>query len=331
MLVTSFFDETRGSFLESFHEQIKLALDTHYVERVHGRKEEWDNSFDQFPQLIASKILLNKDTVQAGIFEDLNQNLELKELLLNFHPWRKGPFNLFGTEIDTEWRSDWKWNRLLPHITSLNDRKILDIGCGNGYHLFRMLGAGARVAVGADPTRLFLYQFNLIKKYLGSVSAYLLPLKSEQLPEFKNFDSVFSMGVLYHRKSPLDHLQELHNFLRPGGELILETLVIDEDAKGNEATQKTLVPEERYAKMANVWFIPTTHLLERWLQRTGFTNVRTVDINQTSVEEQRSTQWMTFQSLSDFLDPEDCNKTIEGYPAPKRAIIVADKPNYKPN
>ncbi|MEY8213807.1 MAG: DUF1698 domain-containing protein, partial [Colwellia sp.] len=30
------------------------------------------------------------------------------------------------------------------------------------------------------------------------------------------------------------------------------------------------------------------------------------------------------QSLSDFLDPQDKNKTIEGYPAPQRAIFIAN-------
>nr|WP_169730591.1 DUF1698 domain-containing protein [Carnimonas nigrificans] len=42
-------------------------------------------------------------------------------------------------------------------------------------------------------------------------------------------------------------------------------------------------------------------------------------------DEQRSTEWMTFQSLKDFLDPEDQHKTIEGYPAPRRALLVATR------
>jgi tRNA (mo5U34)-methyltransferase len=144
---------------------------------------------------------------------------------------------------------------------------------------------------------------------------------SEDLPQkLSCFDTVFSMGVLYHRRAPFDHLEELKNALRPGGELVLETLVVEGDAN------TVLLPRDRYAQMRNVWFIPSALALENWLQRLGFVNIRTVNINQTSVEEQRSTAWMNFQSLADFLDPNDSSKTIEGYPAPRRAVVIAEKP-----
>ena len=127
------------------------------------------------------------------------------------------------------------------------------------------------------------------------------------------------MGVLYHRKSPIEHLQQLHQCLKSEGELVLETLIID--GEGNEV----LFPKDRYAQMNNVWFLPTIPLLVKWLERCKFKNIRVVDVNQTSLEEQRTTEWMTFNSLSDFLDPSDCNLTIEGYPAPKRVVILASK------
>jgi tRNA (mo5U34)-methyltransferase len=126
------------------------------------------------------------------------------------------------------------------------------------------------------------------------------------------------MGVLYHRMSPIDHLRELKSFIRKDGELVLETLIIEND------DINILIPEDRYAKMRNVWFIPTPDLLVRMLERAGFKNIQVVNINQTSIEEQRSTQWMEFESLEDFLDPEDHNKTIEGYPAPKRVVVIAN-------
>ena len=147
-----------------------------------------------------------------------------------------------------------------------------------------------------------------------------MPLKSEQLPAFEYFDTVFSLGVLYHRRAPAEHLAELMGFLRPGGELALESLVIP------GAGDAELVPAARYAQMANVWSIPTTGRLESWLQRAGFIEVRTVDVNQTSTREQRHTEWMAFQSLADFLDPHNPDLTIEGYPAPRRAVLVATRP-----
>ena len=262
--------------------------------------------------------------MRIGLADDCSadERAELRSLLETFIPWRKGPFELFGIHIDTEWRSDWKWERVAPHLSSLQDRLVLDVGCGSGYHLWRMHGAGAKLVIGIDPSLFFLMQFRAIKHYAGELPVHYLPLRSEDLPDFggEGFDTVLSMGVLYHRRSPLDHLQELKSALRAGGELVLETLVVEGDV------QTVLMPEERYGKMRNVWFIPSVPMLELWLRRLGFVNIRTVDVTPTRVEEQRSTDWMRFESLRDFLDPLQPEQTVEGYPAPVRAVIIANLP-----
>jgi tRNA (mo5U34)-methyltransferase len=238
-------------------------------------------------------------------------------LLKQLMPWRKGPFTLHGLHIDTEWRSDWKWDRVLPHLAPLQHRMVLDVGCGSGYHLWRMRGAGAEFVVGIDPSQLFYAQFEAIKHFNPDPKVHLIPIGIDDMPALKTFDTVFSMGVLYHRKSPIDFLQQLKNQLRPGGQLVLETLVVE----GDKTT--VLVPGERYAKMRNVWFIPSCEALLGWLQRVGFHDAKVVDLNMTSLDEQRKTSWMENESLVDFLDPTDHSKTIEGYPAPLRAVIVA--------
>ena len=129
------------------------------------------------------------------------------------------------------------------------------------------------------------------------------------------------MGVLYHVRSPIDHLLHLKKCLNRGGQLVVETLIVD----GEEGY--CLTPSDRYARMSNVWFIPSTATLARWLQRCGFTDVNLVDIAVTTKAEQHSSSWMPFQSLVDSLDPNDNNRTCEGLPAPKRAIVTASSPN----
>ncbi|WP_443637743.1 tRNA 5-methoxyuridine(34)/uridine 5-oxyacetic acid(34) synthase CmoB [Candidatus Njordibacter sp. Uisw_058] len=313
-----FFEFTKNSNLEQFHPQLRHVLQQHYELKNHGRSIEWDRALESMPQIECADYSFTDDSVCIVKPEHLGlDSMEYKQHLKAFMPWRKGPWNLLGVEIQTEWHSDWKWQRIEPHISPLEGRQVLDIGTGNGYFLFRMLGAGASLALGIDPTRIFLYQFHAAQRLLPANGAYLLPLRSEHLPAFGCFDTVFCLGVLYHRRSPIDHIQELMSYLRPGGELVLETLVVPGDIN------TILVPPERYAKMANVWFLPSTEALENMLRKVGLENVRTVDVSQTTTAEQRATEWMTFHSLADFLDPNDPSRSIEGHPAPLRATLVA--------
>ncbi len=303
--------------------QLPAQIEQAFEHSQHGDLSRWQQAIQQLPQVADISIDFNVDNVTIGQAQQLNMATEqLQSLLQELHPWRKGPYNIFGVHIDTEWRSDWKWVRLQEHIAPLKSRLVLDVGCGNGYHCWRMLGAGARVVIGIDPTLLSVMQFQALKRLSGDqANIFVLPLGIEDMPYgLKAFDTVFSMGVLYHRRSPIDHLLELRDSLRPGGELVLETLVIEGKAGA------TLLPERRYAKMRNVWFIPSCDTLIAWMQRCGFTNIRLVDVTLTTTQEQRSTEWMCFHSLVDFLDPHNPELTVEGLPAPRRAIIIANTP-----
>lgn len=304
--------------LSHWLETLPAQLQRWYNEALHGDFHQWQKTLAHLPKTTPSQINL-KTAVEIGLPEELSQGARarLEVLLRQLMPWRKGPFTIHGLAIDTEWRSDWKWDRVLPHISPLHNRMVLDVGCGSGYHLWRMRGEGAQLVVGIDPSQLFYCQFEAIKHFNPDPDVHLLPIGVDELPQLKAFDTVFSMGVLYHRRSPIDFLSQLKQQLRAGGELVLETLVVDGDA------QTVLVPTDRYAKMRNVWFIPSCDALCLWLERVGFQNIRVVDLNVTSLAEQRKTSWMENESLIDFLDPDDHSKTIEGYPAPKRAVIVA--------
>lgn len=290
-------------------------------ENLHGHFRDWYKSLEYLPLLEPQKLdLLHSVTADRDDISDRHRQ-GIEKLLRNLMPWRKGPYFLYGTHINTEWRSDWKWERVLPHISPLAGRTVLDVGCGSGYHMWRMIGAGAHLVVGIDPMQLFLVQFEAVRKLLNDDRrVHMLPLGIEQLPVLQAFDTVFSMGVLYHRRSPLDHLLQLKNQLVSGGELVLETLVIEGDVN------QVLVPGERYAQMRNVFFIPSAEALKSWLEKSGFVDVRIVDFALTTTKEQRRTDWMTSESLAEFLDPDDPGKTVEGYPAPLRAVLVATKP-----
>lgn len=303
-------------------QQVDVLTRERLLHSPHGDQARWLAAVQSLPQVAAQvDVCMDTITLSTDVPLDAGQHLALAQGLRGLMPWRKGPFSFFDTHIDTEWRSDWKWQRVLPHLSSLQGRTVLDVGCGSGYHCWRLYGAGARFVLGIDPTILFLMQYLAVKQYLPQAPVWFAPLRLEELPAAGGFfDTVLSMGVLYHRRSPLDHLQELLSLLRPGGELVLETLVVEGDAN------TVLVPRDRYAMMRNVFFLPSPAMLEIWLARMGFVDIRTVDECVTAVDEQRSTDWMRFQSLPDFLDPHDGTRTVEGYPAPRRAVLIATRP-----
>ena len=307
--------------LSKWLEVLPAQLANWQKSNIDNRFNQWLNSIKHLPTIKPYQIdLLNSVTVESEQPISIGEQQRITQLLKNMMPWRKGPFHLYGINIDTEWRSDWKWERLIPHINNLSGQTVLDVGCNSGYHLWRMVGAGAKLAVGIDPMALYLCQFEAIRKLLGNDQrAHLLPLGIEELPKLNAFDTVFSMGVLYHRRSPLDHLFQLKDQLIDGGQLVLETLVIDGDL------HQALMPGERYAQMRNVYFIPSVPTMINWLHKCGFSDVKMVDKSVTSLDEQRKTEWMTSDSLADFLDPNDSSKTIEGYPAPMRAVFIAKK------
>jgi len=287
----------------------------------YGDLPRWREALTTLPPLPAAEPQLNTARVGVSGTVPAETTDALYSALMGLHPWRKGPFELCGLHIDTEWRSDWKWDRLASAIAPLNGRRVLDVGCGNGYHCWRMLGAGAAEVIGIDPTPLFILQFKALQYYLQQPNIHVLPMTLEAMPEhLPAFDTVFSMGVLYHRRDPMEHLMSLKHKLAAGGQLVLETLVIEGDDNA------LLEPNGRYARMGNVWQLPSPGLAARWLGQAGFSEIEVVDVGVTSLEEQRRTPWMTFHSLEEFLDPQDPNLTLEGFPAPRRAILTAQLP-----
>ncbi|MFV9997302.1 MAG: tRNA 5-methoxyuridine(34)/uridine 5-oxyacetic acid(34) synthase CmoB [Arsenophonus endosymbiont of Dermacentor nuttalli] len=316
-----------------FYQQIAVGPLNHWLKTLPGQIEQWkkNSQHGQFkgwqkivqnlPTMTPSQLDLKTAVIAKNKHPLCSKDKQrIKQLLTSLMPWRKGPFSLYDINIDSEWRSDWKWQRILPYLSLLTDKLILDVGCGNGYHMWRMVGEGAKSVIGIDPTQLFLCQFEAVRKLIGNDQrAHLLPLGIEQLPTLAAFDMVFSMGVLYHRRSPLEHLYQLKNQLVSGGELVLESLVIEGDEK------QCLIPNKRYAQMRNVYFIPSAKMLKIWLQKCGFCDVHIVNQTATTTQEQRKTAWMATKSLADFLDPNNNQLTVEGYPAPLRATLVAKK------
>jgi tRNA (mo5U34)-methyltransferase len=258
----------------------------------------------------------------AQLDPDNSDPHQIKELAKRLIPWRKGPFNFSGLEIDAEWRSDKKWQRIAPYLDSLSNKVVLDIGCNNGYFLFEMAKQNPKLLLGIDPMVHYWAQFQFAQHFYRTPNCHFELLGIEHLPHFQEmFDVIFSMGIIYHHRHPIEQLINIRQALRPGGQLILETIGIP----GEESY--ALFPQERYAKMKNVWFVPTRSCFENWVKRAKFIDVEIIADTLLTPQEQRLTPWCPppHQSLEDFLLPEDRTKTVENYPAPRRFALVARK------
>jgi tRNA (mo5U34)-methyltransferase len=270
----------------------------------------------------ANYIDCSSDVVTIGSNDEITdvQKKTIEDDLRAFMPWRKGPFSIFGIDVDAEWRSERKWQRILPVLPDLKDTIIADIGCNNGYYMFRMTPFQPKLVLGLEPTIQHYYCFKALNGMARFSNLYIDLLGVEHLSLFPTcFDVIFLMGIIYHRPSPLDVLKDVHTALLPGGTLILESQAIP----GHESM--ALFPERTYAKVPGTYFVPTGTCLYHWMQRVGFTDVKLFYSHPMSSAEQRRTDWMIFESFSDFLSPGNPALTVEGYPAPHRVFLIGRK------
>jgi len=285
-----------------------------------GNIPKWSQAIDIIDSLPKGKLSLKQPYI--NINHDSIDSESLLNALQKLTPWRKGPFKINDLTLESEWDGDMKWQRITKHIKPLINKRVLDVGAGNGYFTLRMAMKGAKRALGIEPFLLFNYQFRAIKSMIESpLNALLLPIRLEDIPKIAIFDTVFSMGVLYHQRDHMAHLSQLREMMAPDAELVLETLVVE------SPDDFILVPKGRYANMRNVYSIPSIKTLKSWLKDVNFNNIRVVDVSKTTTAEQRKTPWIgeNAASLEDFLDPLDGSLTIEGYPAPTRAIVICER------
>jgi tRNA (mo5U34)-methyltransferase len=323
LAVDALLEELASHGLAEWRDPLRPLLEAKLTEGVHGDLPKWRDALAGLPACKAEPAVLDQPVISVcptGL-APLDRE-RIRESLQKLSPWRKGPFQVGDILVDAEWRSDLKWARIKDVIEPLAARLVLDIGCGNGYYVLRMRGMGARAVVGVDPMLLYVAQHLAIRHFMLPEPVYVMPLRLQELPPAAVFDTVFSMGVLYHQREPRQHLDALLRMLKDGGELVLETLVLP----GELLEART---PQRYARMKNVWLLPTRPLLLDWLQEAGFREARVADVSATTNLEQRRTEWMPYDSLAEALDPEDGQITIEGWPAPQRAVVIARKPGRR--
>lgn len=122
----------------------------------------------------------------------------------------------------------------------LSGRRVLDVGCSDGYFAFEMERRGASV-VAVDFVPETSTGFATARKILGSAVEYRMDNVYNLDPdEHGTFDVVLFLGVLYHLRNPLGGLDAVRSVLREGGELYLATLMIDQHFRLADGAVTTL-------------------------------------------------------------------------------------------
>jgi tRNA (mo5U34)-methyltransferase len=287
-----------------------------------SRAPRYRQAVETVADLQSDSFSYTESVVRIGTAEELTaeQQQRLESALRVFCPWKKGPYELFGISIDAEWRSDWKWDRILPHLRSLKGRKVADIGCHNGYFMFRMLAEQPECIIGFEPYAKNFWNFQLMQNMVRRPNLHFELLGVEHFEFYpKCFDTIFCLGILYHHTDPIGLLRQLHDALAPDGEIVIDCQGIAGDLP------VALTPNRRYANATGIYFLPTQSCLENWLVRAGFKQIHMIFAEPLSIQEQRRTPWADIESLQESLNPTDPTKTIEGYPAPWRFYAIAHR------
>jgi len=313
----------------------KLPSSAHLdeISSLHKTRMEWVNQnkkgflryrtpCEYLQRFKADRVDCSADCITIGNPDEIStdEQKEIKHSLRSFMPWRKGPFSVFGIDIDAEWRSERKWQRIAMELPDLKGKVIADIGCNNGYYMFRMAESEPQLVLGFEPSVQHYYCFKALNGMAGLNRLDIDLLGVEHIQLFETcFDVIFLMGIIYHRPSPIDTLRDIFTALQPGGTLILESQAIP----GEEPV--ALFPDKTYAKVPGTYFVPTGACLRNWMKKAGFKDISFFHSHPMSNDEQRRTDWMQFESYADFIDADNPLKTVEGYPAPCRVFLKGRK------
>lgn len=203
---------------------------------------------------------------------NLSTNSQAKDEILaiakELKPWRKGPFKIDDLFIDTEWQSFIKFNILKPFMNEISQKCVADIGCNNGYYMFKMLEFNPAKLIGFDPSIKYRLQFELINALAKTPIKYDL-LGVEDLPNYGlKFDVIFCLGVIYHRSDPIKMLKDLKAGLNKNGVVFLDTMYIEDER------EIALVPNKTYSKIPNIYFVPSINALKTGAKEQDLKNLK---------------------------------------------------------
>ena len=149
---------------------------------------------------------------------------------------------------------------MLP--SSLQGKQVLDVGCWSGGDLLVLAGLGGQVTaieehpIAAQATQRLASLLNL------NARVFETSLYADKQEWKEQFDYAYCSGVIYHVTDPMLLLRILFAYLKPGGEVFIET-------KGAAGEGSVCGYSGTLEKGWN-WYAPNETALGRWLVDAGF-------------------------------------------------------------
>ncbi len=135
-------------------------------------------------------------------------------------PGSRAFFEAFDALREAEHVEPYPFSNRMHGYESSAGKRVLDVGCGNGYVLAHYARNGGKVH-GIDLTETALRLSRRRFELAGLEGAFRLT-DGEAVPyPDGHFDIVCAMGVLHHIEEPRPMVAEIYRVLKPGGRIIL--------------------------------------------------------------------------------------------------------------
>lgn len=111
-----------------------------------------------------------------------------------------------------------EWHELKNMLPDFKDKRVLDLGCGFGWHCRYAVENGARSVIGIDISQKMLSEAKS-KTKCGNIEYICMPIEDIDFPE-ESFEVVISSLALHYIKSFEDVLDRVYKCLSRGGDFI---------------------------------------------------------------------------------------------------------------
>jgi len=168
-------------------------------------------------------------------------------------------------------------NEILPYLgipENLEGKRVLDIGCSDGYFSFLAEQRGAEVtAIDAFPTQGFQFAHSVLDSKVKFYQMGVYDINPEKLGMF---DLVFYLGVQYHIKHPTIPLEKIASVTKD--QVIVESAVLtdswtkklsvmqfyEHDRPGNDITQYWLSSTKNLLELVRLGGFPKINLFSEF-------------------------------------------------------------------